>query len=137
MLVFLATFAVDIVLLVKVLTADNPSAGLIGAVVVLTALLLLVPRIPDLAGFSVAGMSAQLRGVKQELADTQKAVEKTQTAVAQTNEGVKQELADTQKAVEKTQTAVAQTNERLDNLFALSISEWQYTNLNKLAKGSF
>src|SRR5688500_12907706 len=96
MLVFLVTLAVVVVLLAKVLTSDNPSSGLIGAVVVLIALMILIPRIPDIDRLRVFGMSAELRDVKQELADTQK-------SVAQTSEGVKQELADTQKEVEAAQ----------------------------------
>jgi hypothetical protein len=110
MLVFLVTAAVDLVLLAKVVTSDNPSSGLIAAVVVLTAILVVVPRIFDIAQLRVLGMSAQL---------------------------LQEELADTQKVVEATQTAVTQTNERLDSLFALSISDWQFINLKKLSEGSF
>jgi hypothetical protein len=39
--------------------------------------------------------------------------------------------------IEKVEGAVDETNRRIDALFALSISDWQYRNLVKLASGTF
>jgi hypothetical protein len=111
-LVFVVTLTVDAALLIKLLVSDNPSSGIIGAVVVLTTLTILVPRIPDIVRLRVFGMSAKLKGVEKRLAETTK-------------------------NVQETQVEVARTNDRLDSLFALSISDWQFVNLQKLATGSF
>jgi hypothetical protein len=110
--VFVTTLAADIALLVKLMISQDPSSSLIAAVVILTVVIILVPRIPDIARLKVFGMSAQLRTVKQGLAETKKEVQ-----VAQEN--------------------VVKTNERLDGLFALSLSDWQFVNLQKLASGNF
>lgn len=110
--VFAAAMLVEIVLLVKLLQAEGTPAELLGAIIAVVAVIVLVPRVSDLVLLKLPGVEAKLREVS--------------SGIAETKEGLKE-----------TRDAVLETNNRIDVLFALSISEWQYHNLVKLASGRF
>jgi hypothetical protein len=110
--VFAAAMLVEVVLLVKLLQADGTPGELLGAIIAVVAVLAVVPRVFDLVQLKLPGVEAQLREVS--------------SGIAETREGLKE-----------TKEAVKETNDRIDVLFALSISQWQYHNLVKLASGQF
>jgi hypothetical protein len=110
--VFAAAVLVEVVLLVKLLQADGTPEELLGAIIAVVAVLAVVPRVFDLVQLKLPGVEAQLREVS--------------SGIAETREGLKE-----------TKEAVKETNDRIDVLFALSISQWQYHNLVKLASGQF
>lgn len=77
----------------------------------MVAVLAIIPRVSDLVQLKVPGVEARLREVSSGLAENSK-------------------------ELKETKEAVRETNDRIDVLFALSISEWQYHNLVKLASGN-
>ena len=111
--VFLTLLAVEAALLVRLYTSPGDQQGLlIGAIIAVAAALSLVPRIFDLLHLQMPGFAAQLREVQQ-------SIDATSTSV------------------QATDLAIAAVNQKLDTLFVLSISDWQYSNLEKIVSGKF
>lgn len=110
--VFAAAMLVEIVLLAKLLQAQGTPGELLAAIIAVVAVLAIIPRVSDLVQLKVPGVEARLQEVSSSLAENSK-------------------------ELKETKEAVKETNDRIDVLFALSISEWQYHNLVKLASGHF
>jgi hypothetical protein len=118
--IFSAAALVELVLLVKLLQAAGTPGELLGAIIAVVAVMAVVPRVSDLVLLKLPGFEASLREVKEGLQET--------------NEAVKEGLQETNEAVKE---GLQETNDRIDVLFALSLSQWQYRNLVKLASGRF
>jgi len=112
-IVFIVVLVVEALLVIRLFAGPGDQQGvLVGAIVVVAAALILVPRVFDLSQLKVPGFTAQLQAMSQSLDETRS-------------------------SVQATDAAVESVNRKLDTLFALSISDWQYQNLEKLTSGRF
>lgn len=113
LLIFITLLVVEVALIVRLFSAPPDQAGiLIGAVVAIAAAMALAPRLFDLLSIELPGVSAQLR-------DVQVNVDEAKRSAAKADENL------------------SNVNAKLDALFALSLSDWQYVNLEKIASGQY